>query len=145
MMSDIVATTSKDLAIRDAVRLLGKEYRRGFTDAIKEFDNYICPSTGDASQSAGKSYIAYTRTLNKIFGLSKEQAEAHANGENIRDLVPGPVLHAILLAELDAAAEIYGGMRDKMPRQSIKMRMKEAFERHANTLRRIQMNQRGFA
>jgi hypothetical protein len=141
----IVANAAKDVVIRDAIRLLGKEYRRGFTDAIQMLDDYICPATGESSTSNGRSYTAYTQALNKRFGLSKEQAEAHANGENIRDLVDGMTLHAILLAEADAASEIIGGIREKLPRQLIKMRMKEAFERHAGTLRRIQTNQRGFA
>lgn len=143
MTKDIVTNESKELAIHAAVRLLGKEYRRRFTDAVQLLDGYVCPATGETSKSNGKSYMAYTQQLNKRFGLTKEQAEAHANGECIRDLVGSIVLHSITLAEEDATSEIKAGIRERLPRETIKVRMREAFERHAQNLKRIQSNYGG--
>lgn len=138
--NDENSIVKKQMALDGAMRLIGKEYRKRFTGAIQLLNDYVCPRTGDKSQSEGKAYIAYTKMLNKRFGLSKEQAEAHAQGENLRDQLGATLLHSIALAEEDAASEIYAGIKSNMPRSIIKDRMREAFERHADNLNRIKLN-----
>lgn len=134
---------SQQLAIetaKQAIRVIGKHYRRTFTDAIKELNEYVCPETGDCSTSGGRSYIAYTTTLYRRFGLSKDQAEAHLNGESIRDVVDSMTVTFIGSAELEAASLIFAGIKEKRPRKIIKQNMYDTFDRYADRLASVRSN-----
>lgn len=123
-----------------AVRILTKAGRVSFTDALQQLKDYVDPA-GDYSKSTkvdkktGKtiqaSFVHFTRTLYRCFGLTEAQAEAKLAGESLRDILNEIVLMAIYQAEIEAALWITSRIDAKELRKVIKAGLKAIFEKHA--------------
>lgn len=122
-----------------ALRQVAVVGRNTFTDSVKSLCEYVDP-VGDMSKSGGKAYVHFTRQLYRCLGLTKQQADSRINGENFRDVTDGAVLMVLYTAEIECASIIESAIKNKELRTEIKRRIKECFERHAETYRRIRTN-----
>lgn len=121
-----------------AVREAGKISRLAFTDAVKQFIDYV-DRDGHKSQVPERAYINMTRSVYSAFRLNKKQKEALEDSLITRDTFDETELVFLQVAERVCAAVIINGMKLGEPRKDIKKEVKRAAKALAATFDSVQL------